>query len=166
MAAEERSRRESLGGMANSRSGESEATEDASRILVVDDDAVLLDVYTLLLEAAGFVVTTSVGAHQGFEILAEASRQRHSFDLLITDFDMPGNRGNVLIKAVRELEKDDRVSDQDRLPILLLTGVALSTLSRREQDDLMTSGVSYLNKTDANDRLVPTVKRILRKHSA
>ncbi len=165
MAAEERSRRESLGGMANSRPGDTKATED-TRILLVDDDEVLLGVYRLLLEVAGFAVITSDGANQGFEMLAEASRLGRPFDLLITDFDMPENRGNVLIKAVRDLEKDDRVSGQDRLPILLLTGVALSTLSKREQDDLMTPGVSYLSKASANDRLVPTVKRILRRHSA
>ncbi len=137
------------------------AAGEAGRVLVVDDEEVLLGVYALLLEAEGFTVTTSIGAQHGFEVLAEAFELGQPFDLLITDFVMPGNRGNVLIRAVRELEKDDLVAEDDRLPILLLTGVALSTLSRREQDDLMTPDVSYLSKDYATDRLIPTVKSLL-----
>ncbi len=164
MAAEERPRRYDAGGTEDTRRWSSTgAAGETAKILVVDDEAVVSGVYALLLEAEGFTVTTSLGAQQGFEVLAEAFELGQPFDLLITDFAMPGNRGNVLIRAVRELENDDLVAEEDRLPILLLTGVSLSVLSRREQDDLMTPGVAYLSKEGAADRLIPTVKSLLRR---
>ncbi len=163
MVAQQRGRRDDAGKTEESRPQDATGAEETQRILLVDDEKVLLDVYTLLLEAEGYDVTTRIGAQEGFEALVDAIGSGQPFDLLITDFVMPGNRGNVLIKALRELEKDDSVSREDQLPILLLTGVALSSLSGREQDDLMTPGVSYLSKKKATEQLIPTVKRLLRR---
>lgn len=163
MVAQQRRRRDAAGETEESRHRDATGAGETQRILLVDDEKVLLDVYTLLLEAEGYAVTTRIGAQEGFEALVDAIGSGQPFDLLITDFVMPGNRGNVLIKALRELEKDDSVSREDQLPILLLTGVALSTLSGLEQDDLMTPGVSYLSKRNATEQLIPTVKRLLRR---
>lgn len=134
----------------------------AGKILVVDDDEVVAGVFKLQLEAVGFAVTTSIDAQQGFGELVAAIGDGCPFDLLITDFVMPGNRGNVLVRAVRELEDDDLIAEERRLPILLLTGMAPSGFLQREQDDLMRAGVYYLSKEDAVDRLIPTAKKILR----
>ncbi len=162
MAAEEKIQASAVDGTADGLRWRPEGTGKAAKILVVDDDEVVLGVVGLQLEAHGFTVATCSSTQHAFEALFEAIGQGRPFNLLITDFDMPGNRGNVLIRAVRDVEEDGFGAQRDRLPILLLTSVALSSLSELEQDDLMTPGVSYLSKENAVDRLVPTVKSILR----
>lgn len=134
-----------------------------AKILIVDDSEVVLSVFGIQLEAQGFSVTTSISAQSALEELALASRQESPFDLLITDLEMPEHRGTALIRAVRELEQDDGVADERRLPILLLSGIDLSTISAYEQDDLMSLGVSYLDKENANNQLIATVVSMLCK---
>ncbi len=133
-----------------------------ANILVVDDSEVVLGVLRLQLDAQGYSVATSISALHGFELLVGALRQDRPFDLLITDLDMPINRGTVLIKAVRELEDYDGVAEDNRLPILVLTGEDLSAISEQEQDELMALGVSYLSKECDIDQLVPSVRNMLR----
>ena len=133
-----------------------------AKILLVDDAELVLRVIGLQLEAERFTVATSLSAQNGIKKLVEAVREDQPFSLLITDLDMPGNRGTVLIKALRELEECDGVAEHDRLPVLLLTGADLSAISELERDELMTLGISYLRKEDTADQLVPTVKAMLR----
>ncbi len=137
-----------------------------AKILLVDDTDLVLRVLGLQLEAEGFTVATSSSSQHGFDVLAEATWEGRQFNLLITDLDMPGSRGTVLIKAVRELEAYDGVAPNDRLPVLLLTGADLSTISEFEQDELMALGVSYLSKQDAANKLIPTVRGMLHAGSA
>ncbi|NMO16753.1 response regulator [Pyxidicoccus fallax] len=69
------------------------------RVLLVDDDGDLLEVYTLVLEDMGCVVTT---ARDGQEGLARALAQRP--DLIITDLNMPRMNGLELCQRLREDE--------------------------------------------------------------
>ena len=131
------------------------------RILVVDDDEVLLSFLDAQLEARGFEVTTSISAQQGLEELVMASRNGSSFDLLITDLDMPGHRGTALIRAVRDLEDKGGVAKEEQLPTLLLSATDWSTLADEERDDLMGLGISYLRKEHTSERLITIVRRML-----
>ncbi len=84
------------------------------RILVVEDNTVLAEVLRLNLHRAGFEVTVaSNGA------LALKRLQEHGFELLITDFQMPGIDGGELCQRVRqELHMQE-------LPILMCTAKGL-----------------------------------------
>lgn len=59
-------------------------TEDRSRVLVVEDDDILRDLLSLLLEMEGFEVLTSVNGAQGLEVL-----QRTEVDVVVLDLMMP-----------------------------------------------------------------------------
>lgn len=68
------------------------------RILVVDDNPYTLDCCRQFLKAGGHEV---VAAHSAIAAL-EALKNRASFDLVLTDYEMPFINGIELIKEIRE----------------------------------------------------------------
>ena len=68
------------------------------RLLLVDDDPVLLETLTDLLQNEGFRVTSAASGEEAERLLAST---RPSFDLVLTDLVMPGKSGmDVLTKAL------------------------------------------------------------------
>ncbi len=78
------------------------------KILLVDDDADLLRLIAIRLEAAGHVVAT---ASSGAQALAQIAVDRPQ--LVITDMRMPGMDGNALFAVVR--------ANYPTLPVIILT---------------------------------------------
>lgn len=132
-----------------------------SKVLIVDDDEVVLGFLGAQLEAEGFTVVTCTGVQKAVDELIVAIRDASPFDLVISDLDMPDHRGTVLIRIVRDLEEDEGVPEERRLPILLLSGLDPPTIPVHEQDELMGLSVSFLSKDDAGERLIETVRCML-----
>lgn len=68
-----------------------------TRILIVDDDAEICKLLSLALNEAGFACESCAGAEA-----ATARMEAGHFDLVITDFELPGGSGLELIRAGRE----------------------------------------------------------------
>lgn len=81
-----------------------------ANILIVDDSTTMRQMLTFTLESAGHEVREAVDADQALEMTAGAS-----FDLVITDVNMPGLNGIELVRRLRQREAF-RVK-----PILVLT---------------------------------------------
>ena len=79
------------------------------KILLVDDEATILDTYSLLLEEKGYAVVT---AENGRKALEEFSRD--SFDLVITDLAMPGGDGFELLEEIK--------GRSPQTPVIVFTG--------------------------------------------
>ena len=79
------------------------------RILVVDDDAGVRTSVELLLKRLGHSVET---AADGTAALAKMSTA--AFDLVVTDLEMPGIKGDQLAREVKKR--------QPALPVVMLTG--------------------------------------------
>jgi YesN/AraC family two-component response regulator len=79
----------------------SPAKSDAAAILVVDDDEVMRDLLTRMLQRSGFVVITAANGHEGIERFAESPVQ-----LTITDIKMPRVDGLELIQALLAKKPD------------------------------------------------------------
>jgi len=67
-----------------------------SRILIIDDDEVVLATTGALLQAAGYEVSTHVGPFGATSAIAESLP-----DLVLVDVEMPGLSGAVLTALVR-----------------------------------------------------------------
>lgn len=75
---------------------------EALRVLVAEDNYALANVLRFNLQRAGFAVTVANNGMQAIEYLG-----REAFDLLMTDFQMPGVNGEELCRVVRqELQLD------------------------------------------------------------
>jgi CheY-like chemotaxis protein len=81
------------------------------RILVVDDDPQVCDAVKLMLDFDGHEVRT---VSSGKDALAMLERNR--FDLVITDFDMPGMKGDELAAAIK--------ARSPKQPVVMITAYA------------------------------------------
>ncbi|MBC8094863.1 MAG: response regulator [Akkermansiaceae bacterium] len=85
------------------------------RLLVVDDEPNVCECVRLILSLDGHAVVT---AHSGRAALEKF--QTEQFDLVCTDYSMPGMRGDQLAVAIKSLAPDQ--------PIIMISGIA-STMS-------------------------------------
>jgi CheY-like chemotaxis protein len=83
------------------------------RILFVDDDPSIAEIGGLVLTSFGYRTTVLTSSTEAREVLRA---DPGTFDLLITDLDMPGISGLELIAEVRALRPG--------LPVILCTGLA------------------------------------------
>jgi PAS domain S-box-containing protein len=81
------------------------------RILLVDDEKTLVDVWQEQFGALGYSV---VAKQSGREALKAFQKDPDSFDLVITDMTMPHMPGDVLAKKILEIRPD--------MPIIICTG--------------------------------------------
>lgn len=65
-------------------------------ILVVDDEPLVCDAVKMMLDFDGHVVETATNGKDALALLAATP-----FDLVITDFEMPGMRGDELAAAIK-----------------------------------------------------------------
>lgn len=85
------------------------ASEPSTSVLVVDDETTLLRAYATVLRAAGHDVATAEDGTEAQELLG-----KRSFDVVVSDINMPGMDGIALLRAVREFDYD--------VPVVLITG--------------------------------------------
>jgi CheY-like chemotaxis protein len=69
---------------------------DKKRILVAEDSAILGDVIRFNLQRTGFDVTLARNGEIALQLLSS-----EKFDVLVTDFEMPGINGEELCERVR-----------------------------------------------------------------
>ncbi|MBI5911549.1 MAG: PAS domain S-box protein [Betaproteobacteria bacterium] len=84
---------------------------EGKSILYVDDDEAIVFLMTRLLEREGYRVT---GCTDQREALAAVRSRPEAFDLVVTDYNMPGLTGLDLARALRDIRAD--------LPVALASG--------------------------------------------
>jgi len=123
-------------------------------ILCVDDEAVILLALKFMLKSAfgsQYRIESAYGSDEALEILREAPNDGVEVRLLISDWLMPGLRGDDLIRAARELEPD--------LPCILITGQAEDeVLSSLAKENLVRA---IFKKPWNEKRLLETVRECL-----
>ena len=68
------------------------------KILLIDDDRFLLDMYLLKFKKSGFEIDTSSSSANALDKL----REGQAYDVILLDIIMPGMDGLELLKTVRE----------------------------------------------------------------
>ena len=118
------------------------------RILVVDDSLTVREVERKLLENSGYEVVAAVDGVDGWNSL-----QRGTFDLVVSDIDMPRMNG---IELVRRIKNDPALKN---LPVMIVS------YKDREEDRLLglEAGANYyLTKSSFHDEtLITAVKDLI-----
>ncbi len=123
------------------------------RILVVDDDADLRGLCAEALTAFGYLVNTAGDGEEAWKILDAAGHGPDSYDLMITDYNMPRVTGIELVKKMRSARMD--------LPVILVSGSdRLNTEHFHLAESLQLA--SILPKPFSVEQLVQTVRAVLR----
>jgi len=85
-------------------------TLSGKSVMVIDDNAAVADTLTAMLEDIGAEVAQCINPHDAIEAIKSTP---DAWDIIITDFDMPGMNGKELAHEIRSI--------RNNLPILLIT---------------------------------------------
>ena len=110
---------------------------DTKKILIVEDEAPLLDSYAELVETAGYVSMKALDGYQALDMLANNLDQ---IDLVLLDLMMPGVDGLEVLKTVRNNE-----DKYGKMPIVILTNMTSESVVK---EAFNMGATSYLVKTD------------------
>jgi two-component system alkaline phosphatase synthesis response regulator PhoP len=126
------------------------------KILLVDDDPDILEATTIILESAGYEVTT---AQNGIEAMASLKAEKP--DLMVLDLLMPKMDGFAVCKELQ----DPRWSKYQNIPILILSSVREEASRRRyELETALAFNVDdYIEKPINPDVLIERVANLLKK---
>jgi DNA-binding response OmpR family regulator len=113
------------------------------KILVVDDEEAIRDLYRMELEDAGYEVKTAASGEEALKEVAAFSP-----DLVVLDIKMPGMSGLEVLGKIRETWK--------ALPVILC-----SAYGEYKQDFSCWASDAYIVKSSQIDELLGTVKRLL-----
>lgn len=88
---------------------------EAKRILLIDDNEQGLLARRILLEDLGYEIETASNGADGLRCFG-ACAESAPFDLVVTDYRMPGLRGDEVVERLRQAAPG--------LPVVILTGYA------------------------------------------
>ncbi|EFK07806.1 response regulator receiver domain protein, partial [delta proteobacterium NaphS2] len=125
------------------------STDCPTKILVVDDNLVVLKLLRHLLESQDYLVIT---AQNGVEALKLASTEDP--DMVVTDYVMPEMDGVALIKELK------RRKETRNIPIMMLTA---KDEEESELEGLDAGADDYLTKPIARKRFLARVARLLKR---
>ena len=117
------------------------------KILVVDDDAIVIKSCKRILEAEGLEVSTVPSADEALEMI-----KKYEFDLLLIDVKMPKHDGVFLMREIKKVIPD--------MPIIVMSGYPTpETIS-----DVLNLGASqFIPKPFRPDELIKTIRPVLQK---
>ena len=122
------------------------ATPSEKRILLVDDDAEIIESLRLALEAQDYQVLVARDGNQGLALI-----ERESPDLIILDMMMPKRSGFLVLERLKRLgEKKHR--------IIMITA---NEGNRHKAYAEMLGVDDYVRKPFPMDRLIQSVQRLL-----
>ena len=119
------------------------------KVLLIEDDPFLIDIYTTKLEESGFVVNIATGGEEGFKKMKEEKP-----DLLLLDIVLPHINGWEILEKIKK-EKE-------------LKGLKIIILSNLYQKDEVEKGLElgatkYLIKAHYTpSQVVKEIKKVLK----
>jgi two-component system chemotaxis response regulator CheY len=119
-----------------------------TKILVVDDSNSIRDMVSFTLKSAGY---QTVEAKDGVEGLTQAKSD--SFDLVISDVNMPNMDGIELCAALRQLPEFKFI------PILMLT---TESSAEMKMSGKSAGATGWLVKPFNPEKLLATIKRVVK----
>jgi DNA-binding response OmpR family regulator len=123
-----------------------DSSQDSKRILLVDDDAEIIESLRLALESNGFQVLVARDGNQGL-----ALTEREDPDLVILDMMMPKRSGFLVLEKLRRTRETS--------PRVIM--ITANEGSRHKAYAEMLGVDDYIRKPFPMDRLISSVKRLL-----
>jgi DNA-binding response OmpR family regulator len=121
-----------------------------AKILIVDDDLMLLKLYSEFLSKVGFEVLTAGDADKGFDLAVSQKP-----DLILLDVMMPGVDGT---QAHERLSQDARTSG---IKLVFLTSLVKEEEVAASGGNI--GGLSYISKSTPKEEFIKRVKESLSK---
>jgi PAS domain S-box-containing protein len=124
-----------------------EVARGTETVLIIDDEEMILDVATAMLEELGYTVIRAGNGSDGLTIFEE---NRDVIDLVILDMIMPGMGGKEVFKRLKDIREDVR--------ILIASGYS----NKGDQEDLIEKGCDgFIQKPFSLIPLSQVIREIL-----
>lgn len=120
----------------------------AARVLVVDDERLLLRAFQRVLTRAGYAVTTTASPRRALELI-----RSEPFDVIVSDVRMPDMDGVELLRHIR--------AHDEELPVVFVTGEPTMETAIQALEH---GAVRYLRKPVDPDTLTDAVGRAVTLH--
>jgi len=117
------------------------------RILLVDDEAAIINAGKQMLERLGYKVVTRTGSIDALEFFRS---QPDQFDLILTDMTMPNMTGVELSKEIMNIRSD--------IPVILCTGFS----EKIDEKKALELGIkAFVMKPIVMGKMANTIRRVL-----
>ncbi len=117
------------------------------KILIVDDEEMVLDFQEIVLESGGYEVRSAGDAAQALNIL-----DTENIDLVMLDVRLPGMDG---LELCRQMKKNPKLKG---IPVIFVTA---KRGSADQKEGFEAGGVIYLMKPFTSEKLLTTVRAVL-----
>lgn len=117
------------------------------KILVVDDDAIVVKSCKRILEAEGFEISAVSSADQALEAI-----KKYDFDLLLIDVKMPKHDGFFLMREIKK--------EVPEMPVIIMSGYPTPETIAQV---LKSGAVQFVPKPFRPDELIKTVHHVIQK---
>ena len=124
------------------------------KILVIDDEEILIKTFSRLLDKLNYEVLV---ASRPEDALAMAEEE--DFDLILCDIRMPGKNG---VETMREIHSILEKRGKEKVPVIFLTGFA----DKKVEEDAQTlNPVAYVFKPFDTPQLLQTIEATLKEQA-
>ncbi len=117
------------------------------KILVVDDDAIVVKSCKRILEAEGFEISAVSSADQALEAV-----KKYDFDLLLIDVKMPKHDGFFLMREIKK--------EVPEMPVIIMSGYPTPETIAQV---LKSGATQFIPKPFRPDELIKTVHQVIQK---
>ena len=117
------------------------------KILIVDDEEAVRDLFSELLRKEGYETNTCATGEETLELL-----KQENFDVVLLDIKLPGVSGLEVLKNIRDSYKD--------LPVVMITGFGYDEDLIAKTKQLGCSG--YIGKNMPISQIITTFKQFIK----
>jgi twitching motility two-component system response regulator PilH len=122
----------------------------AKKILLVDDEGLMLALYKGYLERAGYQLATATSGEEGLELAA-----REMPDLIIMDVIMQGMSG---LAALRALKTNDATK---AIPVIIVTAAVSKQHEAARRESTTGGAARFLTKPIGPQQLLAEIQKII-----
>jgi CheY-like chemotaxis protein len=122
----------------------------APKILLVDDEGLMLALYKSYIERAGYQLVTATSGEEGLDVAA-----REMPDLIIMDVVMQGMSG---LAALRALKTNDTTK---AVPVIIITAAVSKQYEAARRESTTGGAAKFLTKPISPPQLLAEIHKIL-----
>ena len=122
----------------------------AKKILVIDDEELIIKTLSKLLEKNGYEVFIAKNGED-----AVVMTEEEKFDLLIVDIRMPGLNG---VETIERIYKMLNTRKQAKMPVIFISGYADEQIEKQIKK---IAPVAYVHKPFDIESIIETIKKII-----
>jgi len=126
---------------------------DKKKILVIDDNEIILKTTSMKLQSAGYQVFTALDGAEGVGLV-----RREKPDLVLLDITFPADVSGVSWDGFRIMEWLHRVDDTKRIPIIVISGVVDE---KNKQRATASGAVAFFPKPVNFDEMIKVIRATL-----